>query len=90
MNAQMRPIQIVPAWVRMQPPKVKAFLAVVSCMAALVFIRMVVHDHDSLFIAAEAVNSVGILVLIYKLMKEKTYSRDLKFYFIPFLLKHLA
>jgi hypothetical protein len=60
------------AWVRRQPPKVKAFLAVVAGMAALVFIRFIVHDHDNLFVAAEAAHALGIAVLIYKLTKEKT------------------
>jgi hypothetical protein len=60
------------AWVRRQPPKVKAFLAVVTGMAALVFIRFIVHDHDNLFVAAEAAHAIGIGVLIYKLTKEKT------------------
>lgn len=69
---QRRPIHAVAAWVRRQPPKVKAFLAVVSGMAALVLLRAVVHDHDNLFVAAEAVHSIGIGVLIYKLTKEKT------------------
>lgn len=66
------PTHAVATWVRQQPPKVKAFLAVVSGMAALVLLRMIVHDHDNLFVAAEAVHSLGISVLIYKLMKEKT------------------
>jgi hypothetical protein len=60
------------AWVRRQPSKVKAFLAVVAGMAALVFIRFIVHDHDNLFVAAEAAHAFGIGVLIYKLTKEKT------------------
>ncbi|KAB5568142.1 hypothetical protein DKX38_001935 [Salix brachista] len=72
MKATKRPIQAVATWVRRQPPKIKVFLAVVSGLAALVFLRMVVHDHDNLFVAAEAVHSIGISVLIYKLMKEKT------------------
>ncbi|KAK3412647.1 hypothetical protein EUGRSUZ_I01372 [Eucalyptus grandis] len=72
MSLQKRPIHAVATWVRRQPPKVKAFLAVVSGMAALVLLRFVVHDHDNLFVAAEAVHSIGIGVLIYKLMKEKT------------------
>ncbi|XP_021902435.1 putative ER lumen protein-retaining receptor C28H8.4 isoform X2 [Carica papaya] len=72
MKATKRPIHAVATWVRRQPPKIKAFLAVVSGMAALVFLRMVVHDHDNLFVAAEAVHALGISVLIYKLMKEKT------------------
>ena len=66
------PVQAVTLWVRRQPPKVKAFLAVIAGMAALVFLRMVVHDHDNLFVAAEAVHAIGIAVLIYKLTKEKT------------------
>ncbi|KAF4398004.1 hypothetical protein G4B88_019725 [Cannabis sativa] len=41
-------------------------------MTALVLLRFIVHDHDNLFVAAEAVHSIGISVLIYKLMKEKT------------------
>ncbi|KAK6143422.1 hypothetical protein DH2020_023770 [Rehmannia glutinosa] len=35
MRAPKRPIQAVSTWVRRQPPKVKAFLAVISGMAAL-------------------------------------------------------
>ncbi|ESQ53122.1 hypothetical protein EUTSA_v10025877mg [Eutrema salsugineum] len=72
MKATKNPIHAVWSWVRRQPPKVKAFLAVVTGMAALVLLRFIVHDHDNLFVAAEAVHSIGICVLIYKLMKEKT------------------
>lgn len=72
MRPQQRPIHAVTSWVRRQPSKVKAFLGVVLGMAALVFLRFIVHDHDSLFIAAEAVHSIGIIVLIYKLTKERT------------------
>ncbi|KAK8956395.1 ER lumen protein retaining receptor [Platanthera guangdongensis] len=72
MRVPKRPMTVVAGWVRRQPPKVKAFLCVVAGMAALVFLRFVVHDHDNLFVAAEAVHSIGILVLIYKLTKEKT------------------
>ncbi|MQL78940.1 hypothetical protein Taro_011360 [Colocasia esculenta] len=59
-------------WVRRQPPKVKAFLAVVAGMAALVILRFIVHDHDSLFVVAEACHAIGISVLIYKLTKGRT------------------
>ncbi|KAJ6402923.1 hypothetical protein OIU84_014935 [Salix udensis] len=72
MRAPRRPIHVATTWVRRQPPKVKAFLAVVAGMTALVLLRFIVHDHDNLFVAAEAVHSIGISVLIYKLMKEKT------------------
>ncbi|WZZ66721.1 hypothetical protein YC2023_078091 [Brassica napus] len=41
-------------------------------MTAPVFLRVIVHDHDNLFVAAEAVHALGISVLIYKLTKEKT------------------
>uniref|UniRef100_M8BDZ5 ER lumen protein retaining receptor n=1 Tax=Aegilops tauschii TaxID=37682 RepID=M8BDZ5_AEGTA len=72
MRAPRRPMAVVLSWVRRQPPKVKAFLAVVAGMTALVFIRFIVHDHDNLFVAAEAAHALGIAVLIYKLTKEKT------------------
>ncbi|KHG29975.1 ER lumen retaining receptor [Gossypium arboreum] len=72
MRAEKRLIHAATMWVRRQPPKVKAFLAVVSGMAALVLLRFIVHDHDNLFVAAESVHSLGISVLIYKLTKEKT------------------
>ncbi|GAB2219440.1 hypothetical protein Droror1_Dr00007075 [Drosera rotundifolia] len=72
MRPPKRPIHAVTMWMKRQPPKVKAFLAVVSGMAALVLLRAIVHDHDNLFVAAEAVHAMGISVLIYKLMKEKT------------------
>ncbi|WZZ10886.1 hypothetical protein YC2023_096807 [Brassica napus] len=72
MKAEKSPIQTVMSWIRRQPPKVKAFLCVVTAMTILVFLRVIVHEHDNLFIASEAVHAVGISVLIYKLTKEKT------------------
>ncbi|CAN7085560.1 unnamed protein product [Brassica oleracea var. botrytis] len=72
MKAAQKPIHAVTTWVRRQPPKVKAFLGVVSAMTAPVLLRVIVHDHDNLFVAAEAVHALGISVLIYKLTKEKT------------------
>lgn len=72
MKAEKSPIQYVMSWIRRQPPKVKAFLGVVSAMTVLAFLRVVVHEHDNLFIASEAVHALGIAVLIYKLTKEKT------------------
>ena len=72
MKATKSPIRAVATWIRRQPPKMKAFLAVVAGMAALLFLKMVVEDHDNLFVAAEAVHALGTCVLIYKLTKEKT------------------
>lgn len=75
-NNQMKgyktPIHAAATWVRRQPPKIKIFLAVITALAALVFLRMVVEDHDSLFVVAEAAHAIGISVLIYKLTKERT------------------
>lgn len=59
-------------WFKRQPPKVKSFLAVFAAIFALIFIRFAIRDHDNLFVAAEAVHAIGIVVLIYKLTKEKT------------------
>ncbi|XP_071733113.1 uncharacterized protein [Rutidosis leptorrhynchoides] len=67
-----RPMQVLRGWLRHQPPKMKVSLAFVCVVAALVVIRMVVYDHDNLFIAAEAVHALGISVLIYKLATDKT------------------
>lgn len=72
MRGPRRPIGVAAAWVRRQPPKVKACLAVMTGMASLGLLWFVVHDHDNLFVAAEAIHAVGISVLIYKLTKEKT------------------
>ncbi|XP_031283218.1 ER lumen protein-retaining receptor erd-2.2-like isoform X1 [Pistacia vera] len=66
------PIHAISMWVRRQPPKIKAILAVLAAMTTLVFLRMVVDDHDSLFVVAEAVHAIGISVLLYKLMRERT------------------
>ncbi|RAL49321.1 unnamed protein product [Cuscuta campestris] len=72
MKGGRRPIYAAITWLSRQPPKVKAFLAVIAGMATLAMLRAVIHDHDNLFVAAEAVHSLGISVLIYKLTKEKT------------------
>ncbi|KAK6938955.1 ER lumen protein retaining receptor [Dillenia turbinata] len=65
-------INAVTTWVRRQPPKMKLILGLVAAVAALVFLSLIVEDHDNLFVAAEAVHALGISVLIYKLIKEKT------------------
>ncbi|KAL7179841.1 hypothetical protein ACSBR1_043112 [Camellia fascicularis] len=69
MRPPRKSIQAVPLWVQRQSPKVKAFL---TGMAALVLLRVIIHNHNNLFIIAKAVYLIGICVLIYKLMKEKT------------------
>ncbi|CAI5469137.1 unnamed protein product [Closterium sp. Yama58-4] len=65
------PVQIAVWWVKKQPPKIKAFLGVCIGIAALIFLRFMVVDHDNLFVAAEAIHAIGIGVLVYKLTREK-------------------
>ncbi|CAI5961534.1 unnamed protein product [Closterium sp. NIES-64] len=48
------PVQIAVWWLKKQPPKIKAFLGVCIGIAALIFLRFMVVDHDNLFVAAEA------------------------------------
>ena len=81
MKAEKSPIQTVMSWIRRQPPKVKAFFAVVTAMTVLVFLKVIVHEHDNLFIASEAVHALGISLLIYKLTKEKTCAGYITFHF---------
>lgn len=85
MRAPKRPIGQVAGWLRRQPPKVKAFLAVVSGMAALVVLRLVVTDHDNLFVGAEAAHAIGIAVLIYKLTKERSCAGSFFFVAVSYL-----
>ncbi|KAJ0479006.1 putative ER lumen protein retaining receptor [Helianthus annuus] len=82
-----QPVQALQAWLRRQPPKIKVFLASVSALAALIVIRLVVYDHDNLFIAAEAVHALGISVLIFKLATEKTCAGSTSSY-VPFFLHY--
>lgn len=51
-------------------------------MAALLFLRMVVEDHNNLFVAAETVHALGTFVLIYKLTKEKACAGTSSFFFL--------
>ncbi|CAA2963796.1 ER lumen -retaining receptor [Olea europaea subsp. europaea] len=67
-----KPIKDVTTWVKRQPPKAQVLLAVAAVLTTLVFLGLVVQDHDNLFIAAEAVHAIGISLLIYKLTQEKT------------------
>ncbi|KAH9606407.1 hypothetical protein KSS87_015050 [Heliosperma pusillum] len=72
MKAQRRAMQTMATWLKRQPPKVKVLMAVVSAIAALVLLWSIVHDHENLFVAAEAVHAIGIVVLLFKLAKEKS------------------
>ncbi|XP_073316345.1 uncharacterized protein [Primulina huaijiensis] len=67
-----KPINAASTWLKRQPPKAKVSLAVGAAVSTIFFLRLVVENHDNLFIAAEAVHSIGISLLIYKLTQEKT------------------
>lgn len=89
-GGSIRPIHAAAAtWVREQPPNVKAFLGVFTVLAALVFIKVVVDDHDNLFVAAEAVHALGISVLIYKLSNEDTCAGHISIIISPFILVYI-
>ncbi|XP_075483468.1 uncharacterized protein LOC142523641 [Primulina tabacum] len=67
-----KPINAATKWLKNQPPKAKVSLAVGAVVSTIFFLRLVVEDHDNLFIAAEVVHAIGISLLIYKLTQEKT------------------
>lgn len=60
------------SWFQQQPTKIKAFICGLASLLAIILVRYMVHNHDNLFIAAELIHSVGILILIRKLTIEKT------------------
>lgn len=65
-------LRSVTSWFHRQPIKIKTFVGVAAAFFALIFIRIMVRNHDNLFIAAETIHAIGIVVLIFKLTKEKT------------------
>lgn len=54
--------------------KVKAFLGITSVLCSLVALKLLVRDQNHFFVASEAIHAAGIMVLIYKLTKQKTCS----------------
>ncbi|KAF5784736.1 putative ER lumen protein retaining receptor [Helianthus annuus] len=61
-------------WVRKQSMKVKIFLAVASVLSCLIALRLLAKDTTQFFVASEFVHAAGIILLIYKLTKQKTCS----------------
>lgn len=68
------PLNKMFTWVRRQSTKVKTFLGVSCALFALVALKLLIHDHNHFFVAAEAIHFAGILVLIYKLSTQNTCS----------------
>lgn len=62
------------SWVRKQSKKMKIFMGVITAIILVVTLKLVVHDHNYFFVVAEAIHSIGLLVLIYKLTTLKTCS----------------
>ncbi|KZV20137.1 hypothetical protein F511_00994 [Dorcoceras hygrometricum] len=67
-----KPINAAATWLKRQPPKAKVSLAVGAAVSTILFLWLVVDDHDNIFITAEAAHAIGISLLIYKLTQEKT------------------
>ncbi|CAA7396204.1 unnamed protein product [Spirodela intermedia] len=68
------PVNVLFGWVRRQSVKVKAFLGAVTALIVLAALKLTVRDHNHFFVASEAVHAAGILVLVYKLARQKTCS----------------
>jgi hypothetical protein len=83
------PVQSAVWWVKKQSPKVKGLLAVLASIFALVLLKFIINDHDNLFVAAEFIHGVGIAVLIYKLMKEKTCAGEFNTSIFLWLCNHV-
>ncbi|KAJ7543375.1 hypothetical protein O6H91_09G034800 [Diphasiastrum complanatum] len=59
-------------WVKRQSIRVKVVLGVLASIAALVFLKIAVVNHNYMFIASEAIHTIGIIILIYKLQRKKS------------------
>ncbi|XP_058103214.1 uncharacterized protein LOC131246814 [Magnolia sinica] len=73
-RATRDPVNVLFGWVRRQSVKVKTFLAVVSVLCSLIALKFLVRDQGHFFVASEAIHAAGIIVLIYKLTRQKTCS----------------
>ncbi|KMZ66291.1 putative ER lumen protein retaining receptor [Zostera marina] len=62
-------IKMVTGWLKRRPPKMKAFLSSIAVMLIVLFLTVI---HFNLFIASEICHYLGISILIYKLVKERT------------------
>ncbi len=58
-------------WIQERSQIEKIALLVFGCVVVLLFLKLVVEDHDTLFLMAESVHFVGIGFLGHKLVREK-------------------
>jgi|TARA_B110000977_G_scaffold93798_1_gene124072 ER lumen protein retaining receptor len=61
-------------WIKNRSPHQKTALVVGLCVCLLLVLKLIVEDHDALFLMAEAVHFLGIGVLGYKLGVTKNCS----------------
>ncbi|KAF3796011.1 putative ER lumen protein-retaining receptor [Nymphaea thermarum] len=73
-RSSRNPVNVLFSWVRKQSIKVNIFLGVTTVVAILLFLRLLVRDHNHFFVASEAIHVVGIMILAYKLLTLKTCS----------------
>ncbi|CAA7023730.1 unnamed protein product [Microthlaspi erraticum] len=67
-------VNVVFGWVRKQSSKVKIALGIIMSLILVVFLKLTVKNHQHFFIASELIHAAGILILIYKLTRQKTCS----------------
>ncbi|XP_010488627.1 PREDICTED: putative ER lumen protein-retaining receptor C28H8.4 [Camelina sativa] len=67
-------VNVVFGWLRKQSNKVKIALAIIISLILVVLLKFTVHNDNHFFIASELIHATGILILIYKLTRQKTCS----------------
>ncbi|CAN8258219.1 unnamed protein product [Cochlearia groenlandica] len=67
-------VNVVFGWLRQQSHKVKIALGIILSLILVVFLRLTVQNHNHFFVASELIHASGVLILIYKLTRQKTCS----------------
>ncbi|KAG2297967.1 hypothetical protein Bca4012_009159 [Brassica carinata] len=67
-------VNVVFWWLRKQSNKVKIPLGIIVFLLLVVFLKFTVKNHNHFFIASELIHAAGIIILIYKLTRQKTCS----------------
>ncbi|GAA0152003.1 membrane trafficking regulatory protein [Lithospermum erythrorhizon] len=68
------PVNRMFAWVRKRSMMVKIAMGITVSFLGLLVLRFTITNQDHFFVASESVHFVGILILIHKLIKQKTCS----------------
>lgn len=68
------PLNLALGWIQRQPVRVKVTLGAVAALLAIVALKLFVRHRDHFFVASEVVHATGIIVLIFKLTRQKTCS----------------